>query len=118
MKKILVVDNDTDILSVIKLLLAYNNYKVKTISKWEAVSKTIEEFSPDLILLDVDLGGADGGLICQNLKKSRATCQVPVVLISAHYMPSEYLKSCHAKAYISKPFEAPNLLEIVKNNLN
>jgi DNA-binding response OmpR family regulator len=118
MKKILLIDDDIDILNVVKLLLSYNHYKVKAISKWQIITETIKEFTPDLILLDIDLGGADGSEICRNLKRSEGIKDVPIILISAHNMPVNYLKRCKAEAFIAKPFEVPDLLETIKNNLN
>ena len=68
MKKILVVDNDPDMLNLVDLMLTHNHFIVKTTSKWQEILKTIKTFIPDLLLLDIDLGGADGGEICKKLK--------------------------------------------------
>jgi DNA-binding response OmpR family regulator len=118
MKKILLLDDDIDILNVVKLVLSYNHYIVKAISKWQNVQSAIKEFIPDLIMLDIDLGGADGSEICKKIKHSKKTQHVPVILISAHNLPDEYLKSCKAQGFVNKPFELPDLLETVRHNLN
>ncbi|MBA2561688.1 MAG: response regulator [Chitinophagaceae bacterium] len=119
MKKILVVDNDIDILNVVKLMLTYHDYVVKTTSKWQNISQTIKTFIPDLILLDIDLDGADGGDICKKIKQStEIPQQLPVILFSCHYMPEEYLKACDAQGFLAKPFETSYLLKLIKHNLN
>ena len=118
MNKILVVDDDQDILSVVEILLSMNNFNVKTISKWEHIDHTIENFSPDLILLDVALGGADGREICKNLKKSNQTQHIPVILFSAHYDLVNNIKECMANGLVTKPFETSYLLDTIRKNIN
>ena len=117
MKKILVVDDDTDMLNLVDILLTHHHFVVKTISRWQIISKTIKSFIPDLILMDIDLGGADGGEICKELKRSKETQQLPVILFSA-LMPEDYLTVCDAQGFLSKPFQASNLIKIIKHNLN
>ena len=117
MKKILVVDDDIDTLSVVDLVLTHHDFIVKTTRRWQIISKTIKAFIPDLILMDIDLGGADGGDICKKLKQSKETKQVPVILCSV-LMPEEYLKACNAQGFLTKPFETSNLLEMIRHNLN
>lgn len=117
MNKILVVDDDTDILTVVEIVLSMNNYAVKAISKWEEISQAIKTFSPDLILLDVALGGADGREICKQLKKSAETEHIPVILFSAHYDLMNSLKGCMANGLVTKPFETSYLLETIRKNI-
>ena len=116
MKKILVVDDDADILNVVDVVLTRNDFIVKTTSKWQIISKIIKAFIPDLILLDIDLRGADGGDLCIELKKSKVTQHLPVILFSG-LMPEDYLKACNAQGYLNKPFESSDLLEIIRHNL-
>ena len=118
MNKILVVDDDQDILSVVEILLSMNNFNVKTISKWEHIDNTIENFSPDLILLDVALGGADGREICKNLKNSDETQHIPVILFSSHYDLVNNIKECMANGLVTKPFETAYLLDTIRKNIN
>ena len=80
MNKVLIVDDDIDILTVVEMLLSMNNYTVKAISKWQDITSSIKSFSPDLILLDVALSGADGRDICKQLKQSNETQHIPVIL--------------------------------------
>jgi DNA-binding response OmpR family regulator len=117
MSKILVVDDDHDILSVVKILLNLNNFAVRTTSKWEYISHEIEDFSPDLILLDVALGGADGREICKQLKKSDDTRHIPIILFSAHYDLVNNIQGCMADGLVTKPFETSYLLDTIRKNI-
>jgi len=118
MNKILVVDDDTDILSVVEIVLCMNNFSVKAIARWEDISHSIQTFSPDLILLDVALGGADGREICSGLKKSVETKHIPVILFSAQYDLVNNMQRCLANGLVTKPFEISFLLETIRKNIN
>jgi DNA-binding response OmpR family regulator len=117
MKKVLVVDDDTDILTVVQLILSNNRYTVMATSKWQNITNTIKGFSPDLILLDVALAGADGRIICKELKESKKTQHIPVVLFSAHYDLVKNIRECGADGLVTKPFEISYLLETIKKNI-
>jgi DNA-binding response OmpR family regulator len=117
MSKILVVDDDTDILTVVEILLKMNHFSVRTISRWEDIHDTINNFSPDLILLDVALGGADGRQICKQLKIADETRHIPVILFSAHYDLLNNIKEYLADGLITKPFETSYLLETIRKNI-
>ncbi|MEP6616359.1 MAG: response regulator [Ginsengibacter sp.] len=117
MSKILVVDDDTDILTVVEILLKMNDFSVQTLSRWEDISTAIHNFSPDLILLDVALGGADGREICKKLKNSDETQHIPVILFSAQYNLVNNIKECMADGLVTKPFETTYLLETIRKNI-
>ena len=117
MNKILVVDDDADILAVVEIILSMHNYSVKTISRREDISHSIQNFTPDLILLDVALGGADGREICSELKKSANTKHIPIILFSAQYDLANNMQGCKANGLVTKPFETPYLLETIRRNI-
>ncbi len=98
-------------------MLTHHDFKVKTTTRWQIISQTIKSFIPDLILLDINLDGADGGDICKKLKHTKETQQVPVILYST-LLPEEYLKATHAQGFLAKPFETSDLLKIIRHNLN
>src|ERR1044071_9541897 len=116
MKKVLVVDDDKDILMLVEMLLTMNNFKVETISKWEEVDERIQSFLPNIILLDVSLSGADGRDICKRLKSANGTQHIPVVLFSAHADVANNFKDCNAQAFIAKPFEIDHLIEVLDSD--
>ncbi|MEP6616584.1 MAG: response regulator [Ginsengibacter sp.] len=118
MKKILVVDDEDDILNALKIILTRKMFSVETTANWKTIPQTIQTYKPDLILLDVSLSGADGRDICNELKGSKETMAIPVVLISAHYNLINNLKGCKPDAIITKPFDSSNLLNVITGNLN
>ncbi len=118
MKKILVLDDDIEILYVVELILTHHNFIVKTTNRWSVISKTIESFLPDLILMDIDLGGADGGDICKNLKQIKENKEIPIILLSGYNMPDKYVKDSKAQGFLNKPFEPSDLVKLIKQKLN
>lgn len=118
MDKILVVDDDIDILTLVKMSLKINGFDVEALSKWEQIYNNIDSFSPDLILLDVSLGGADGREICKNLKTNAETAHIPVILFSANADMEKSLAYCHAEAFISKPYELSYFLNTIKQTIS
>ncbi len=117
MKRILVVDDDKDILNILKLILQMNGFEVLvTPNGDEALSKSLS-YSPQLVLLDVFLSGSDGRDICNILKGNPATKNIPVVIFSAHSNLQDVLKVCNADDFISKPFDINDLVEKINYHL-
>ena len=117
-KKILVLDDDLDILMVMQLLFKVKGFDVVTLSRWEEIYDKAETFKPDLILLDVLLSGNDGRDICKVLKKKTSTRNIPVVLFSANPGIEKNLAEYQADDFIHKPFEVDALLKIINQHLN
>jgi DNA-binding response OmpR family regulator len=118
MKKILVVDDDVDILTLVKMTLAMHNFSVEGISRWEDIPDRLKNFKPDLILLDISLIGADGREICKQLKMSKDTQHIPIVLFSANSEMGSSIQDCNAEAFIAKPYELSHLLQTLRFHLN
>lgn len=117
MKKILVIDDELEIRRVVEILLTKNNFIVEAISKWEYLTYSVQYFKPDLILLDVSLGGADGREICHRLKTSKETAHIPVILFSAHHNLIANLNGCNPDAVIEKPYDSTDLVNTIKSVL-
>lgn len=116
-KKVLIIDDDKDILEPLELLLSSEGYTVDTTTKGEQTFTKIAEFKPDLILLDVLMSGTDGRTICKKIKGDAETKKIKVVMMSAHPSAKFDAKGSGADDFIAKPFEISELLAIVKNNL-
>jgi DNA-binding response OmpR family regulator len=117
-KKILVIDDDKDIIDAIQIILQLQGYTVATSAKGDETYAMVYDFKPDLVLLDVLMSGSDGRTICKKLKHDKVTTAIPIVMMSAH--PSavkEYLQ-CGANDFLAKPFETDDLIKIVKKHLN
>ena len=117
MSKILVVDDDTDILSVMEILLTMKGFEVAVITKGENTFPKIETFKPDLILLDVLISGHDGRTICRKLKADKETMHIPIIMFSAHPGAAATIAEYGADDFIAKPFDVTNLLQKVKHQL-
>lgn len=64
MKRIIVVDDDEEVLDTIELVLEIGGYEVEPLSDAEGIHETVNSFNPDLIILDIVLGKIDGRTIC------------------------------------------------------
>ena len=117
MKKILVVDDDIDILTVVHLVLNSNGFRVAVTSKWEQIYTQVDTFKPDLILLDVSLGTEDGRNICKQLKSNKNTKHISIILFSASHKIENSLTECLADSFISKPFDINDLVDGVNKQL-
>jgi DNA-binding response OmpR family regulator len=115
MNKVLVVDDDAEILSLVEIILGMHKFEVSVISQWEMIDTSIDAFKPDLLLLDVSLGGADGR---KRLKQSKETQDLPVILFSANAIPGNDLADCQAQDFIAKPFELSHLVKTIQTHLN
>ena len=118
MKKILVVDDDPDILDAIQFVLEDAGYNVKTTQKGEYAENLHKLDSlPHLIILDVLLSGKDGRTICQKLKSQTKTKDVPIIMISAHPSAQQTVKAVGADDFLSKPFDINMLLKKVDQSI-
>ncbi|MDQ6889867.1 MAG: response regulator [Bacteroidota bacterium] len=117
MSRILVVDDDTDILSVMEILLTMKGFEVEVTAKGENTFPKIETFRPDLILLDVLISGHDGRAICKQLKSNESTRHIPVIMFSAHPGAAATIADYGADDFIAKPFDVNSLIQKVNSQL-
>ncbi|MEP6595638.1 MAG: response regulator [Ginsengibacter sp.] len=118
MDKILVIDDDVEILNVVKLILTMDGFEVETENKWEETFNKIESFKPDLILLDVSLGDADGRNISRQIKSKHSSKHIHIVLFSAKLGVHKHFRECLADDFIAKPFDAQELLNKIYEQLS
>src|SRR6266700_6789634 len=110
-KKILVVEDDPDILEFLQVLFAQECYIVATTDKAEYIENLQESCLPDLILIDVSLSGKDGRDIVKYLKSQEETRFMPVIMFSAHLGAEETARAAGTDDFVAKPFEMDELLE-------
>ena len=115
MSKILVVDDDLDILHVVEYLLTSDGFKVQTHSTGLMVNEVVSHFRPDLILLDVLLPGKLGTEICNEIKQ---LFDIPVILFSAHADLVGLFSICKPDAFMEKPFDIKKLMITIRSHLN
>jgi DNA-binding response OmpR family regulator len=111
-KKILVVDDDPDILEALQFTLEDAGYEVTTTEKGEYAENLRDTNGglPDVIILDVLLSGKDGRVICQKLKSQEDTRHIPILMMSAHPNAKQSVKAVGADDFVAKPFDVDELL--------
>jgi DNA-binding response OmpR family regulator len=116
MKKILVVDDDPDILQVVDIILTGEGFNVHTHSTGNNVPEIVDNYHPDLVLLDIQLPGKQGNEICKDLKHTDSN--LPVILFSAHVKREKAVDVCNADAFIQKPFDVSHLISTINMHVN
>ncbi len=114
-KRILIIDDNKDILDVVQETLAYENFEVMAKSDTTDYIAVISGFMPDLLILDYRLGNITGGEICRQVKALPAFNSLPVIIFSAYVNKSEELFAYGCDAIIDKPFDLVELIEKVNN---
>lgn len=118
-KKILIVDDDEQIVFLLASRLKANNYEI--IVAYDALQAVAKAFSekPDLILLDIKMPAGSGISVMDNLRNSADTALIPVIVITAY--PSteiqQKVKEMGAVGFISKPFKAEDVLPRIRRVL-
>ncbi len=117
--KILVVDDTPANLEVITETLSSAGYVIATAISGDRALKRLQNYLPDLILLDVQMPGIDGFETCRQIKANPETANIPIIFITALSDTESIVKgfSLGAVDYISKPFQEPELLARVKTHL-
>lgn len=114
--KILIVDDNESISTLLKVMLVRSGYDVRTENRSFAALATAREFRPDLALLDVDMPGKDGGAVAAELKADRDFAHLPVIFVTSLVRPEE--AGVHGgERYISKPVDMAILLATIKEVL-
>ncbi len=112
-KKILVVDDEPDILEFLQIILLEEGYEVITSDKGEFLEQLHNGGLPNLIIVDVLLSGKDGREIVKHLKSQEETRHIPVIMCSAHPSAEHTAREAGAEDFIAKPFEIDLLLSKV-----
>ncbi|MEL6929864.1 MAG: EAL domain-containing protein [Cyanobacteria bacterium J06600_6] len=117
---ILIVDDTPNNLRLLSQTLIEEGYKVRCALNASMALLTIKSKIPDLILLDVNMPDIDGFEVCQQLKMSEITRDIPIIFISASGRLEDKLKAFESGGvdYISKPLQIPELLSRVSSQLN
>ncbi|MBI4665912.1 MAG: sigma-54-dependent Fis family transcriptional regulator [Nitrospinae bacterium] len=113
---ILAVDDEEDNLALLKGRLTRRGYEVHCVSSGDLALKTLEDISPDLILLDVMMPGMDGYETCKQIK-SRSTSEfLPIILLTAKDDKESKIKGLEIGAddYVTKPFDMDELVARIR----
>jgi CheY-like chemotaxis protein len=116
MGRVFVVDDEPDIVYMVKVILRSAGFDVDAASGVEEALSHLKTNDPDLVLLDLRLGDGDGWQVLSALSAEGRTDRIPVVILSAQANPSAAERALRegARGYIAKPFVASRLLETVR----
>src|ERR1700744_445129 len=112
-KKIVVIEDDNDILDLMQYILEDEGYQVFAADQAGNVD-AIAEHQPALVLLDDRLPGEYGHAVCSRIKSNPHTKHIPVVLVSATRDLEKVAFDCKADDFLPKPFDLKDLLNVVK----
>ncbi len=117
MKKILIVEDDEKLRKELEIFLQNNGYEVESLKKFDDTIQEILDSKSDLILLDINLPGADGEFVCKQVRKKSI---VPIIIITSRNNELDELLSIQSGAdhYITKPFNIQILLAKMDSILN
>ena len=119
MQKILILDDDQDLLSVVKSLLKKRGFEVFAFADWRKAWENIKKNKPNLILLDVFLKGFDGLDVCKKIKSTYSTRNIPVIMVSSFpNIADTAIYEYGADEFIAKPFEVSEMIKKINGVLS
>jgi len=118
-KNILVVEDEKDIIEVLRYYLEKENYRVHIAEDGFTALELAEKVVPNLILLDLMLPKLDGIEVCRRLKKDERLREIPVIMLTAKAEEADKVKGLEIGAddYVTKPFSAKELMARVKAHI-
>jgi two-component system phosphate regulon response regulator PhoB len=118
-KNILIIEDEKDIAELLRVNLTKEGYKVFSAISGEDGIKIARSESPDLVLLDLMLPGADGLEVCRTLKSGEKTVNIPIVILTAKSEDIDVVTGLEVGAddYITKPFSNKVLIARIRNVL-
>jgi two-component system phosphate regulon response regulator PhoB len=117
-KIVLVIDDDKDFQTILKVTLNRSGFKVRSLFNGEITQTLNEKPFPDIILLDIDLPHANGVEVGKQLKSNASTKDIPVIMVSANPFVDELCKEAGANDYVQKPFTIKALIQKVEDRLS
>ena len=117
--RIMIVDDNPENLRTLKAMLECQGYETLAAISGELALETLNEITPDLIFLDVMMPGMDGYEVCERIKASKNTKNIPIIFVSALTETFNKVKSFKMGAvdYVVKPFEVEEVYQRVRTHL-
>ena len=111
-QRLLLADDSITIQKVVELILAEEDFEIKSVNNGEEALAVVSSFMPDLILADIEMPKMNGYQLCETIKKDPATNTIPVILLTGAFEPidEELAKQVQADDFIIKPFESQELI--------
>lgn len=114
MIKVLLVDDDVDLLEMVCLMLRVNDLDADCISRGNEVFPCLQSGDPDIVVMDVFLGDSDGRDLCLKIKNEQKYSRLPVLLYSAGNVSDSTLVECGADDFLQKPFDMNVLINRIR----
>ncbi|MEW6586411.1 MAG: response regulator [Nitrospirota bacterium] len=110
--KLLLADDSITIQKVVELILAEEDFEIRSVSTGEEALAALAEFRPEVILADIEMPKINGYQLCEMIKQDPATADIPVILLTGAFEPidEELASQVRADDYIVKPFESQELI--------
>jgi DNA-binding response OmpR family regulator len=111
-KKVLIVDDELNIVTALEFLLQKSGYEVMAAQNGDEALKRIESFAPDLVLLDVMMPRISGYEVCRRMRERADWKHIKIIMLSAKGREAEVSKgvSLGADLYVTKPFSNQELV--------
>ncbi len=116
-EKILLYDDDKEILNLCKIILAKYGFESETRTECDNIFKDIETIEPNLILMDLWIPGIGGEKAIALLKQNEKTKDIPVLVFSANTDTKEICDKIKADGFVEKPFSIPAFIETIRGHL-
>ncbi len=118
-KKIILVDDDEDILGLLQIIFAEKGFEVKTAAGGEQLFQIRGTFVPDAILLDMMMPKMSGEAVLQKIREDRAYDKIKIFFLSVLILPEDQLDTFQKKYKVSGYFNKPFIKnELINNILN
>ncbi|MDQ2888729.1 MAG: response regulator transcription factor [Chloroflexota bacterium] len=116
LSKVLVIDDEENIIEFIRLGLRYEGFQVESASDGELGVTAAQRINPDLVILDVMMPGIDGLEVCRRLRANPTTRDVPILMLTAKDEVRDRIIGLKTGAddYLTKPFDFDELLERIR----
>ena len=113
-KKVLILDDDLDILQICTIVLKKKGFDVQTLTNSNQVVNQVHQYQPDVILMDNWIPGPGGIEATRLLKGNPETHDIPVIFFSANSNVTQLAREAHADYFLQKPFDITELEGIVQ----
>ena len=115
-RKILAVDDESNIVRLVQVNLERAGYTVVTANDGKEALQKVQDENPDLVVLDVMMPYMDGFEVLQTLRRNPATRDIPVIMLTAKAQDADVFKGWQSgvDCYLTKPFNPMELLSFVK----
>lgn len=109
MKKIMIVDDDEKVTTMLKRFLSSKGYQITATNESSQAVQTANEASPDLFILDIMMPPPDGFTLCKMLRTDPKFSRTPILIITAFEISNSKAATVGADGYLAKPFDLDEL---------